>query len=175
MEDRKNIVLVGFMGTGKTTVGKELARILKWKFVDTDDEIVCQAGKSIPQIFAEEGEEHFRELEQNVIKNLLKGQQQVISSGGGAVLRQANRDHMLRGGFVVALTASEDTIYQRIKDDQNRPLLSGDVRGNLRKKLAEREQAYKFAHYTVATDELVPRSLAEHIISVYRNQKYDEN
>lgn len=148
---KRNIILIGFMGTGKTTVGQALASDLEWTFVDTDQEIVRLAGKPIPQIFAEHGEAHFRDLESQVVQRIMADEQQVVSTGGGAVLRSENREAMLSGGLVVALTADAETIIARVSGDANRPLLAGDATSKVRKLMQEREGAYDFAHVSIDT------------------------
>jgi len=118
-----NIVLTGFMGTGKSTIGKLLAEELKKDFIDTDLFIERRYGKSIPQIFEEEGEERFRELEVNVIKEIAKRKNAVISCGGGVVLNPVNVERLRKKGRIVLLTASLEDIMKRISEDRKRPLL----------------------------------------------------
>ena len=118
-----NIVLTGFMGTGKSTIGKLLAEELKKDFIDTDLFIERRYGKSIPQIFEEEGEERFRELEANVIKEIAKRKNAVISCGGGVVLNPVNVERLRKKGRIVLLTASLEDIMKRISEDRKRPLL----------------------------------------------------
>ena len=123
----KNIYLIGFMGCGKTSSGKKLSKLLKVPFLDTDQMIVAQAGKKIPDIFGEAGEEAFRRRETEVFRKLAEEQKEgaVISCGGGAALREENVALMKQGGLVVMLTASSKTIYNRVKGGHNRPLLEG--------------------------------------------------
>ena len=118
-----NIVLTGFMGTGKSTIGKLLAEELKKDFIDTDLFIERRYGKSIPQIFEEEGEERFRDLEVNVIKEIAKRKNAVISCGGGVVLNPVNVERLRKKGRIVLLTASLEDIMKRISEDRKRPLL----------------------------------------------------
>ena len=99
---KDNIILIGFMGTGKTTVGKIIAEKMQWTFLDTDDLIETRTGMSIPAIFEKYGEQWFRDQESAVIEEVLKEKNQVISTGGGAVLREENRQMMLEGGIVAA-------------------------------------------------------------------------
>ncbi|WP_248630983.1 shikimate kinase, partial [Paenibacillus riograndensis] len=106
----KNIILVGMMATGKSTVGALLAEELGYELVDLDHVIIQQKGRSIAELFAEGGEEYFRRIESAVLKDVLEGEGRIISTGGGAVLAPGNADMMLQHGFVVALTASEDAI-----------------------------------------------------------------
>jgi shikimate kinase len=160
----RNIVMIGFMGTGKSTVGSALAERLGWRFVDTDAAVVEREDRSIPQLFEEEGEAYFRDAESAVLKSVLAGSRQVVSTGGGAVLRQANRETMLEGGFVVALTAPPDVLLARLKGDANRPLLAGDKEERVHRLLEERKNAYDFAHLVVDTSRSNVRETVESII-----------
>lgn len=124
---KDNIVLIGFMGSGKTTVGRELAKHLGMNFVDTDAYIEEYAGKSISDIFAENGEEAFRKLETQVLENLRdNAANTVFSTGGGMPLRKENARLLKEIGNVYYLTAAAPVIYERIKDNTDRPLLQGD-------------------------------------------------
>lgn len=162
---QKNIVLIGFMGTGKSTVGAALAARLGYKLVDTDEQIVLREQKAIPDIFSEHGESYFRKVESEVIRDVMQGSRQVVSTGGGAVLAAENRERMLAGGFVVALTAELETIAERVGQTSDRPLLQGDVRERIRSLLEARKNAYDFAHYTIATDKLSVDEIAERILA----------
>lgn len=148
---RQNIVLIGFMGTGKTTVGKLLSKQMDWNFVDTDQLVEQREGKSIPELFGTRGEAYFRNVESEVIHECLQQTQQIVATGGGSVLNKTNRERMQDNGFVVALTAEADTIIRRVKHDRNRPLLHGNVEESVRKILIERKEAYQFADLTVDT------------------------
>lgn len=150
----RNIILVGFMGTGKSTVGRALAQHLKWTFIDTDQGIEQEAGMSIPTIFEQYGEHYFRDLESKVIARTVAGEHQVIATGGGAVLREENRKAMLSGGLVVALKADSATIISRVREDTNRPLLAGDLESKVQSLLKERERAYDFAQMVIDTSAL---------------------
>ncbi|MDF2926851.1 MAG: shikimate kinase [Paenibacillaceae bacterium] len=160
----KNVVLVGFMGTGKTTVGREVAGQLGWAFADTDHYVEERAGRSIPQLFAEQGEASFRQLETQALQDLLRQEGQVVSTGGGAVLREENRRLMLQGGLVVALNASEPVIVERVRGDGNRPLLQGNVEERVRTLMETRRSAYGFAPLQIDTDLLDVARIAELII-----------
>ncbi len=125
-----SIVLVGYRGSGKTTIGRAVAGILNWPFVDADEEIVKRAGKTIKEIFAQDGEDAFRELETDVVKLLMTKKSCVISLGGGAVMREENRNAVLAAkATVVYLLADAETLYERIRADvktaENRPALTG--------------------------------------------------
>jgi shikimate kinase len=118
---RRGLALVGYRGTGKTTVGRILAERLHWKFADADHELEIRAGKSIAAIFAEEGETAFRDLESQVIADLATQAETVVATGGGAVLRAENREALRSIGFVAWLTADPDTLAKRLAREQNRP------------------------------------------------------
>src|SRR5690348_4499917 len=109
-----NIVLIGYRGTGKSTVARQLALALGWDWVDADVEIELRAGKSIAAIFADEGEEHFRDLESEVLADLVTKTNVIIAAGGGVVLRETNRQELRRCGHVICLKASPATIFKRV-------------------------------------------------------------
>jgi len=152
----RNLILIGFMGTGKTTIGKRVARSLGYRFVDTDRLIAKRAGKTIPQIFEEDGEEAFRRIETEVLRSCADESRQVISTGGGAVTRPENREILKSAGYVVWLKADPDSIYERVKRSRNRPLLqTPDPRATIAELLAQRAALYEATqHLTVTTDDL---------------------
>ena len=112
-----NLILIGYRGVGKSSVGRELAKRMKWDFVDSDDEIESRAGKSIAAIFADGGEQVFRDLESLVIEDLARRKQTVLAVGGGAVLRPANREALRGSGRIVWLQADARTILERVAAD----------------------------------------------------------
>lgn len=149
-----SIVLVGLPGSGKTTVGRQLARRLKLPFVDTDQTIEERLGCSIRDYFAREGEDAFRDVEQRVIDELtLGGADQVLSTGGGAVLREANRQHLHDRGRVVYLRSYPEELYRRLKHDTSRPLLQvADPMAKLRELFETRDPLYReTAHFVMET------------------------
>lgn len=152
----RNLILIGFMGTGKTTIGRRVASSLGFRFVDTDERIVQRAGKPIPLIFEEDGEEAFRALETKVLGDCAAKSGQVISTGGGIVTRPENVEILGSAGFVIWLRASPDAIFERVSRNRNRPLLqTDDPLETIRRLLAEREGLYEEAcDLTVATDDL---------------------
>ncbi len=121
-----NIFIVGLMGAGKTTIGKLLAKHRGLEFIDSDHEIIARCGVSIPTIFEIEGEEGFRKRESAVIDELSQRRGIVLATGGGAVLRQENRDHLKARGTVVYLRCLPQELYLRTRGDKNRPLLQTD-------------------------------------------------
>ena len=169
LPQRDNIILVGFMASGKSHVGRILSERTGMPLVDADSVIVERAGKSIEQIFADEGEEAFRALERQIIAELCQGNGQIISAGGGAFVDPENRRAMLTGGTVFCLRARPETIYQRLKADNEsgqavRPLLAGpDPLGRIRELLAARAEAYGQAHHCLDTDELTPEEVVEKV------------
>lgn len=164
---KKHIVLVGFMGTGKSAVSAALAERLRRSAIDTDAEIVRTAGMTIPDIFAQHGEPYFRQIESEVIRRVLAfPTPHIIATGGGAVLAAENRAEMLEKGHVVALFADPEVIIERVSMDTNRPLLSGNVRENVYRMLERRKHSYDFAPIRIDTsnlsvDEVVEAILAE--------------
>jgi len=120
-----NLILIGLMGAGKTTLGKQLAQMFECPFYDSDYEICTSSGVSIPTIFEMEGEEGFRNRETNMLKKLASRRNIVLSTGGGSVLRSENRQILRQNGTVVYLHASPETLLERTRYDSNRPLMSG--------------------------------------------------
>ncbi len=121
-----NILLIGFMGSGKSTVGKELAKALDCNFIDMDDEIEQKENRSICDIFNTEGEGHFRKLETDYLQFLLRTNNAIISTGGGVVLKEGNRKLLKAIGKVIFLHADVEHIVKNVKDDTTRPLLQSD-------------------------------------------------
>jgi len=112
-----NIILTGFSGTGKSLVAREIAQRLNWNFVDTDEEIVKQAGKPISDIFQQDGEAKFRELERHAIEKACQQRESVISIGGGAIVDPQNYELLAKSGLIICLEAKPETIYQRLFQD----------------------------------------------------------
>lgn len=168
---RNNVVLVGFMGTGKSTVGKMAARRLGWTFVDSDAWIEEKTGKTIPELFGEQGEAVFREHEREALRELLNGENVVLATGGGAVLAEENRTCMLEGGLVIALTAPVAEILERVRGDRNRPLLQGNVEERVAALMEKRRGAYDFAHVTIDTAGIEPAAAADLIVKAVRSRR----
>lgn len=132
------------MGAGKTTIGKQLAETQSLEFVDSDHEIEARTGVTIPHIFDVEGEEGFRRREENMIDELTRKQNIVLATGGGAVIRKINRQHLKDRGTVIYLHASIDQLLERTSRDKNRPLLQTDnPRARLEELMAVREPLYR--------------------------------
>ena len=152
-----NITLTGFMGTGKTSVGKRLAKQLGWQFVDVDQVIESTAEMTIPEIFANKGELVFRRLERRIISRLVNNRHQVIATGGGAFIDPVSRAQLRLSGPVICLSATPQIIFARVgKKLMARPLLSGSSNplGRIRELLQERASAYAKADMTIDTNDL---------------------
>lgn len=149
----KNIVLIGFMGAGKTSLADYLSDHYDMKMVETDQEIVRREGLSIPEIFERYGEEYFRDRETEVIRDVGEGTRMVISVGGGAVLRDENVANMKASGSIILLTATPAAILDRVKGSSNRPLLNGNMNEEYIERLMERRRARyeEVADYVVDT------------------------
>ncbi len=150
-----HIILIGFMGSGKTSVGKRLAETLHLSFLDTDEEIEKTSGMKISDIFAKYGEAYFRERETETLKNLLQDtQRKVISVGGGLPVQERNQPYLKQMGTVVFLEASEQTLLERLQGDTTRPMLKGaDLRERIHTLMQERKAAYdKTADCHIQTD-----------------------
>jgi len=161
----RNITLVGFMGTGKTTVGRILAERLGYTFVDVDNEIEMEQGVTISHIFSELGEAYFRMLERDKIKELCRKEGLVISAGGGAVLDARNVDDLRHCGPVVCLSAKPDEILNRVGGTETRPLLQvPDPLAKITEMLEARAPFYARADCTIDTSGLSPQEVAGIII-----------
>lgn len=153
------------MGSGKTNVGKQLAKHLKWSWVDVDEEIVRQAGKSIPEIFANEGEAYFRELERQCLLELLPSENQVVSCGGGIVTRPDNLRDLVAQPRSVCLRVSPETVFRRVGNDPRRPLLQGaDPLGKIRELMQQRAPYYQEFPHQIDVDKLKTKEVVRKII-----------
>jgi shikimate kinase len=167
----KNIFLTGFMGCGKTSVGRLLAERLGFLFVDLDEAIVNQAGSSIKYIFTQRGEPAFRELESQVLAQVAAGSELVVSTGGGAVLAERNRALMRTSGCIVNLTAAVECIAARVSGDSERPLLQGDPSlERIRTMLESREPCYADADLRLDTSSKSIETVAGEIIALLQGE-----
>ncbi|MBM3823030.1 MAG: shikimate kinase [Verrucomicrobia bacterium] len=165
----KNLALVGFMGCGKSSTGRMLASLLQFKFVDTDDWIEKKAGKRISEIFATEGEPAFRKLESDVVRELEGLQRCVISTGGGLIVNPENLESLKKHAMVFCLWASPETLYERVKNQNHRPLLNDpDPARKIRTLLEARTPAYRNADVLVSTERRSLREVAQHIANHFR-------
>jgi len=166
-----NIILIGFMGVGKSQVGHKLAEKLKMHFVDTDDLIEKAEEMSISEIFQKKGEPFFRELETKIIKTLQDYDNFVISTGGGMVMREDNVKMLKELGPLVLLWSSPDVIYERVKEEFHRPLIEEDKRKNIDDLLAKRTPVYeKIANVKVDTSTMSVDNSVEEIIKYVQNK-----
>lgn len=156
------VYLIGFMGAGKSTVGKRLSEKLNWPFYDMDDSIEDQYEMTIPEIFDEFGEETFREIETDLLQELSnKSIPGVVSTGGGVPVNEENRKIMKKTGTIVYLQVSPDEAYDRIRSKSDRPKLKS--RSQFKKLLREREEYYAQADYSVDTSHSTPSEVVEQI------------
>jgi shikimate kinase len=161
----KNIVLTGFMGTGKTEVGKELSRLLNMKLIDVDTEIEKSENMTINEIFKQFGESRFREIETEMIRKISQKKNIIISAGGGVVLRQVNMDLFRNNGIIVCLTASPETILSRTSNSDERPLLQvEDPFKRIKELLDFRKPFYEKADIMIDTENKTPLQIAHEII-----------
>jgi shikimate kinase len=169
---KSNIVLIGFMGTGKTAVGQVLATRLRLKLIEVDTIIAKTAGKSIPDIFKEDGEIYFRELEIKAIKKAATGKKQVIACGGGVVLNTINIDRLGATGVIVNLVASPGIIMKRTSDNQgSRPLLNIDRPAECIKELMKLRKPFyeRAADISISTSKLNIDTVVNKIIESLKN------
>lgn len=166
MPSLHRVFLVGPMGAGKTTIGKHLAQHLKLGFADTDSEIEARTGADIPWIFDVEGEEGFRDREQQVVEEMTGWDDMVLATGGGVVLRPENRRVLGSRGFVVYLYATVDEQVRRTRRDRKRPLLqTGDPEQTLRELMTLRDPLYReIADHIIETDQCSPRTVAQRLV-----------
>lgn len=169
-EAPKNLVLVGFMGSGKSSVGRLAAKALGFQFTDTDQIVIDRAGRQISDIFETEGEAAFRALETEAIESLVHTERYVVSTGGGAVLSEHNRLLLRALGFVVCLTASEDILFERVARNSKRPLLQTEnPRATLSRLIQDRSELYQAAaHHTLDTTHLHQTAAVEALVTAAR-------
>ncbi len=167
----KNIILTGFMGTGKTAVGKKLSMFLKMELIDVDTEIEKSQRMTINEIFKQFGEPGFREIETEMIQKLSERKDVIISTGGGAVLKQKNMDALRKQGVIICLMASPETILKRTSHNSNRPLLKvEDPFEKIKELLHFRRPFYEKADIMIDTEGKTPLQIAEEIIEKIRIQ-----
>jgi shikimate kinase len=161
----RNIILVGFMGTGKSVVGKLLAKKLNMNFVELDEMIETREKMSIKDIFEKKGEPYFRLIEKEVVEEASLRKNVVISAGGGAIIDEENFKNLKSSGIIICLQACPETILKRTKDLKTRPLLNvPDPKKKIEELLAKRAPYYKKADHCIDTDNLTVEQIAEKII-----------
>ncbi len=164
---KKNIILVGFMGTGKTVTGRVLAEQTGLELVDMDSIIEERSGKAISDIFATNGEAAFRLMERNLAQELSQREGLIVSTGGGIVLNPDNIADFEKTGLTVCLKASPETIFQRLEKDKSRPLLAGDKKAQIESILKTRQPLYNAIAHGVDTDGLSAEETAAPILDLY--------
>ncbi|WP_158095103.1 shikimate kinase [Gottfriedia luciferensis] len=166
----QSIYLVGFMGCGKTTVGKELAKRLNRKFIDLDEEIVIQTGDQIPSLFEKFGESGFRDIETETLKSM-SSKGAVISTGGGIIIRDENIRLMKETGMMFYLESPIEILFERIHSDSNRPNAVNRSLKELTELFLSRESLYKKANFHISTNGLTPIEVSEEIINCLNYSK----
>lgn len=168
-----NIILIGFMGAGKSTVARALHTRYDMEIIEMDQLIAHREKKSIPDIFAEYGEKYFRDLETGLLKEMQTTSHKIISCGGGAVLRPENVEIMKQNGKIVLLTATPETILERVKNDNSRPILNGQksIEG-IAKLIEQRREKYEAAaDIMIATDHKTMDKICEEIVQKLHSLK----
>lgn len=164
-----NIALIGFMGTGKTSVGRLVAEQLHFDYLDTDDMIQAETGKTITDIFKTDGEKTFRALEEKAVAKLADRKRTVISAGGGLPVNPKNLVSLKTHSLVVCLWASPEKIWERVKNQSHRPLLQApDPQAKIRELLAAREPFYKQADVLLNTELRSLREVAQQVVHQFR-------
>jgi shikimate kinase len=176
MKSSENIYLIGLMGAGKTTIGRQLAKSLKWPFYDSDKAIEESTGVDIPTIFEFEGEAGFREREQKMINQLTQMRGIVLATGGGAILLEENRRLLQKNGFVVYLQCSITRILERTRRDTQRPLLKTDnPKERLESLFREREPLYlSCADFKIDTGVMPSKAAVNRILDQFRARNHQE-
>ncbi|MEY3951882.1 MAG: shikimate kinase [Pseudomonadota bacterium] len=162
----QNIVLIGLMGAGKTTVGRRLAHRIGWPLIDTDHEIELRSGADIATIFEMEGEEGFRKREERAVAEAMSESGRIVTTGGGAPMREANRSHLAKG-YVIYLDAQPWQIWQRLRTDRSRPLLSQspNPKATLERLHAERDPVYRqVADYVLPSSRGSLAHVVQHLV-----------
>lgn len=166
-----NIFLIGFMGAGKSTIARTLQRELGFPLVEMDERIVQEQGMSINDIFAQYGEAHFREIESQLVVDLGKQEPSIVSCGGGVVVRPENTQNMKKSGRIVLLKASPETIFERVKNSTDRPILNGHMNVEYIAELMEKRRALyeEAADIAIQTDGKTREQICEEIIGKLRD------
>lgn len=162
-----NIFLIGFMGTGKSTIAGGLKDMLGMERVEMDQMIVEEQGMPISEIFDKYGEDYFRDIESRTLIELQKRKRTIVSCGGGVVVREENITHMKKSGCIVLLTAEPETVHERVKDSNERPILNSNMSvEHIRSLMDKRKKLYEAAaDFTIATDKKSVAQICEEIIS----------
>lgn len=167
-----NVALIGFMGSGKTSVGRAVAELLEFKFVDTDELIEARACKRVAEIFEQEGEAEFRKLESEVVTELASATGLMISTGGGLPTKQSNLDSLKTHALVVCLWASPEKLFERVRSQTHRPLLNvPDPLDRIQELLKERTPFYKQADVLIATERRPLREVAQQVATQFQTAR----
>src|SRR5579871_2336208 len=165
----RNITLIGFMGTGKSSVARLLASQLRFALLDTDEMIERQSGKTIADIFANDGETAFRDFETRVVAELASHDRTIIATGGGVGANPSHLENLKQHSLVVCLWASPDAIWERVRHHTHRPLLQGpDPQAKIRELLAAREPVYKQADVLLNTQVRSVKEVAQQVVHQFR-------
>jgi len=168
----KNIIITGFMGTGKSVVAKELARKLKMEYIDTDQVIEKRQGLTISDIFARYGENYFREQENKLVRELSKKENMVIAAGGGTLLSSDNTRILSQKGNIICLYADSQAIYNRVKRKNNRPLLNGEnILDKINHLLKERKKIYDNIKWKIDTTNFTTQKVVDKIINLLKLER----
>ena len=166
-----NLYLVGFMGSGKTAVAKEVAETTNLKYIEMDEFIEKKENRSINDIFKDSGEDYFRKVEKEVLKGISLNDNQVVSCGGGVVIDEENILLMKETGVLICLQAKPEVIYQRVKDEKHRPLLNAnDPQVKIKELLKARKPYYEKANYIIETDNISIKQVAQEVKSIFLNK-----
>lgn len=165
------IILIGFMGTGKTTIGSLLAEKLQIPFIDTDNVIETNLGRTITDIFAQEGESFFRSHENNVVNKTLQNDSIVMATGGGTVTNPDTYRFMKEQGIVISLEASMDVLWSRLQDSKNRPMLKKQYpKEQMLRLYLSRQPLYQQAHYSILVDDKTPAEIMSEIYNLIKKE-----
>lgn len=166
----KHLILVGMMGTGKSTIGRALAQRLHMPWMDTDELIEQRINMSIAAFFQKEGEKAFRQIESEILQQVLQRSPQVITTGGGMVLKQENRNLMRENGWVICLVAQPEILVQRLSNDRSRPLLQGkELRSKIEQLWRERAEKYQFADWQIDTGQYSVKEVVKRIADRWKD------
>lgn len=168
---KKNIVFVGFMGTGKSAVAKKTAKALNMQWLDLDGLIEQRQKRRICDIFAQHGEEYFRRLEKDTVEFVSSKENTVISTGGGVVLNKINMDNLKKNGLIICLTATPDKILERTKGSKHRPLLNTpNPEEKIKALLNARAPYYAQADYTINTSKLAVDKVVGEVVKIWQKE-----
>lgn len=165
-----HIFLIGFMGTGKSTVATQLRKMISAKQMEMDETIAREEGMSISDIFASHGEAYFRDLETALVRRLMTEAPMIVSCGGGAVMREENTQMMKQCGQIVLLTATPETVYERVKDNTDRPILNNNMNVEyIRSLMEKRRSRYEsVADITIATDGKNAKAICQELLDALK-------